>query len=92
MNQFSDHALQAAERFYQQGIDNGILRNINPKVLALTDKMFIQAVSNPKFLQEHDISIQEAFDTYFEQVNKSSTSVLNGYDDMKYQCIAYTAH
>jgi AcrR family transcriptional regulator len=70
MNTFNDRALYAAEKFYQQGIERGILNDINPKVLALTDKMFIQAVSNPKFLQEHDISLQEAFDSYFLMKSK----------------------
>lgn len=65
MNAFSDRALYAAEKFYQQGIEAGVLNNFDPKILALTDKMFIQAVSNPKFLKEHNVSIKEAFDHYF---------------------------
>jgi len=65
MDAFSDQALSAAEKFYQQGIESGVLNDIDPKILALTDKMFIQAVSNPKFLQEHNISVKEAFDNYF---------------------------
>ena len=70
LNTFQDRALVAAEKFYQQGIETGVLNNINPKILALTDKMFIQAVSNPRFLQEHGISIKEAFDSYFLMKSK----------------------
>lgn len=70
MDAFSDRALYAAEKFYQQGIEMGVLNDIDPKILALTDKMFIQAVSNPKFLQEHGISIKEAFDSYFLMKSK----------------------
>lgn len=70
MDAFSDRALRSAEKFYQQGIKNGIIRDIDPKILALTDKMFIQAVSNPKFLKEHGISIKEAFDSYFLMKSK----------------------
>jgi AcrR family transcriptional regulator len=65
MNAFSDRALYAAEKFYQQGIETGGGKYVDPKIRALTDKMFIQAVSNPKFLKEHSISIKEAFDHYF---------------------------
>ncbi|MGH1335094.1 MAG: TetR/AcrR family transcriptional regulator [Aureispira sp.] len=65
MDAFSDRALYVAEKFYQQGIEIGVLKDLDPKILALTDKMFIQAVSNPKFLKEHGISIKEAFDHYF---------------------------
>ncbi|WP_052594435.1 TetR/AcrR family transcriptional regulator [Aureispira sp. CCB-QB1] len=70
MDTFSDRALYAAEKFYQQGIEAGVLNDIDPKILALTDKMFIQAVSNPKFLQEHNISVKEAFDNYFLMKSK----------------------
>jgi len=70
MDAFSDRALYAAEKFYQQGIETGVLNDIDPKILALTDKMFIQAVSNPKFLQEHNISVKEAFDNYFLMKSK----------------------
>jgi len=70
MDTFSDRALYAAEKFYQQGIETGVLNDIDPKILALTDKMFIQAVSNPKFLQEHNISVKEAFDNYFLMKSK----------------------
>jgi AcrR family transcriptional regulator len=70
MDTFSDRALYAAEKFYQQGIEIGVLNDIDPKILALTDKMFIQAVSNPKFLQEHNISVKEAFDNYFLMKSK----------------------
>ena len=70
MDAFSDRALYAAEKFYQQGIEMGVLNDIDPKILALTDKMFIQAVSNPKFLKEHNISIKEAFDSYFLMKSK----------------------
>jgi AcrR family transcriptional regulator len=70
LSNFQDRALYAAEHFYQRGIQAGVINNINPKVLALTDKMFILAVSKPKFLQEHGISIKEAFDSYFEMKSK----------------------
>ena len=70
LNTFQDRALNAAEKFYQQGIETGVLFDINPKILALTDKMFIQAVSNPRFLQEHGVSIKEAFDSYFLMKSK----------------------
>ncbi len=70
MSNFQDRALYAAQHFYERGIKAGVINNINPTVLALTDKMFIHAVSSPKFLQEHDITIKEAFDSYFEMKSK----------------------
>lgn len=64
--QFQDYALRAAESFYQKGIEAGVLHSINPRLLALTDKMFIQFVSNQKLLDEYNVSLEEAFDGYFQ--------------------------
>ena len=62
---FQERALFAAERFYQRGISAGLLNDINPKLLALTDKIFIYASSNPYFLKEYGMSLQEAFDGFY---------------------------
>ncbi|MCH2043253.1 MAG: TetR/AcrR family transcriptional regulator [Saprospiraceae bacterium] len=70
MRQFQDRALYAAEKFYQHGIEAGIMNDINPRVLALTDKMFIQAVSNEKFLSEYDVTLKEALDGFFLMKSK----------------------
>lgn len=65
MRAFQDRALFVAEEFYKKGIVAGIMNDINPRLLALTDKMFIRYVSDEKFLEEYDISLKEAFDNYF---------------------------
>lgn len=70
MHAFQDRALYAAERFYKQGMELGMLKAGDPKLLALTDKIFIQGVSSPKFLKEHGISAKEAFDNYFQLKSK----------------------
>jgi AcrR family transcriptional regulator len=70
VRQFQDRALEVAEKFYQKGIDAGIMNNISPRLLALTDKMFIRSVSDAKFLEEYNISLKEAFDGYFAMKSK----------------------
>ena len=65
ISSFQERALFAAERFYQKGISAGVLNDINPKLLALTDKIFIYASSNPYFLKEYGMSLQEAFDGFY---------------------------
>ncbi len=65
ISSFQERALFAAERFYQRGISAGVLNDINPKLLALTDKIFIYASSNPYFLKEYGMSLQEAFDGFY---------------------------
>ena len=65
MRTFQDRALFVVEEFYKKGIEAGIMNDINPRLLALTDKMFIRYVSDEKFLDEYDISLKEAFDNFF---------------------------
>jgi len=66
MTAFQDKVLFIAESFYNKGIAEGFIHeDLNPRVLALSDKMFIRSVSNRRFLQEYNVTLQEAFDTYF---------------------------
>jgi AcrR family transcriptional regulator len=67
---FQQRALLAAEKFYQQGIHKNIMNDINPRLLALTDKIFINAVANPSFLKDYGLSLQEAFDGFFQMKSK----------------------
>jgi AcrR family transcriptional regulator len=71
INSFQERALAAAEKFYQHGIEKEIMyAHLNPRVLALTDKIFIHAASNSNFLKEHNISLEEAFDGFFQMKSK----------------------
>jgi AcrR family transcriptional regulator len=66
MRNFQNRAFIVAETFYKKGIEAGIMNDINPKILALTDKMLIAALSDERFLGDADISLQNVFDGYFE--------------------------
>lgn len=71
INAFQERALAAAEKFYQHGIEKEIMHpHLNPRLLALTDKIFIHAASNSNFLKEHNISLEEAFDGFFQMKSK----------------------
>lgn len=67
---FQDYALKLAREFYQRGIEEGILHEIDPNLLAVTDKMFIRAVSDPQFLIDNNLSLQTAFEGYFLMKSK----------------------
>ncbi len=68
---FQTRALQAGERFYQIGIERGILRDtLNPRLLALMDKIFIAAAANQHFLRECNLQLQEAVDGFYEMKSK----------------------
>lgn len=71
INQFQVRALTAAEKFYRHGIESGIMHEgLNPHILALTDKIFIYAAANPNFLREHNVTLEEAFDGFFQMKSK----------------------
>lgn len=66
IHQFQDRALFVAEAFYRRGIESGnMYADLNPRLLALTDKMFIRSVSNRRFLKEYNVSLKEAFDGFY---------------------------
>ncbi|MEL6592629.1 MAG: TetR/AcrR family transcriptional regulator [Bacteroidota bacterium] len=60
-----DLAFQALTDFYQEGQERGLLNpDLTPEVLALTDKLFIIAVSDPDQLSGQQIDLKTAFDAY----------------------------
>ncbi|MEL7340063.1 MAG: TetR/AcrR family transcriptional regulator, partial [Bacteroidota bacterium] len=60
-----DLAFQALTDFYQEGQERGLLNpDLTPEVLALTDKLFIVAVSDPDQLNGQQIDLKTAFDAY----------------------------
>lgn len=62
---FQDYALALGRAFYRRGMEQGILRQLDPNFLALVDRMFIRAVSDPNFLIENNLDIKSAFEQYF---------------------------
>ena len=66
---FLDLATERIRLFYQEGIELGILKNYDPKLLALTDKIIITAFSDPQILIDNDLSLQTAIEGYFSIKN-----------------------
>lgn len=66
--QIDDFVVLVTERFtefYESGIQQGILKEFSPKFLALTDKIFITALSDPQFLIDNQLSLQHSLNEYF---------------------------
>ncbi len=62
---FIDLAIERIKLFYLEGINKGILNNLDPNILALTDKIFISALSDPQFLIDNNLSLHSAIESYF---------------------------
>lgn len=52
------------QEFYKKGIEQKAFNEINPRVLAVTDQVFFRALSDPTFLSQQNLTIQEAFEQY----------------------------
>ncbi len=70
IQRFQERARSAAEKFYEEGINRGIMNDINPRLLALTDQIFIHAMSHPSLLREQGMTLKEAFDGFYQMKSK----------------------
>jgi len=63
---FLDFASGILEKFYKQGIKMGAFKDLNPTLLAMSDRMFFKTLADPDFLNDANMSIKEAFEQYLE--------------------------
>lgn len=70
IKEFQDYALHLAREFYRSGVEQGILHDLDPAFLAVVDRMFIRAVSDPQFLIENNLELHSAFEQYFLMKSK----------------------
>ncbi|MDN4525727.1 TetR/AcrR family transcriptional regulator [Fictibacillus fluitans] len=57
---------QAVQKFYQDGITDGVFHSINPKILIMRDETALKTLLNTSFLQDVGISLEKALGDYFE--------------------------
>jgi AcrR family transcriptional regulator len=61
---FLDYCVNLMKDFYEKGIIQKEFNTINPVILALNDQLFFKILSNPDFLLQNNITLQEAFEQY----------------------------
>lgn len=62
---FRSYAADLLRSFYQQGIELNLFNDISPALLVASDKMFFDLISDPEFLKEQQLTLQQAFKDYF---------------------------
>lgn len=62
---FREYTVSMLQLFYENAIDAKIFKPVNPYILVMNDKQFFDLISDPDFLNDQNISIQEAFKDYF---------------------------
>jgi len=57
-NQFYD--------FYKEGIEKGIVRNIHPSVITLSNHRVLTEILQPNFLMQNELTFQDAFNSFVQ--------------------------
>ncbi len=65
VNNFIEYALQILREYYEEGIASGALENANSSLMVMSDRFFLRALSDPDFLNSHQLTLEEAFKQYF---------------------------
>lgn len=66
VDQFKKMALDVLKAFYAHGIDAKVFHPLNPEMMALSDELFFDVLTDPQFLQSKGMTLKGAFDDYFE--------------------------
>ncbi|MEO0471512.1 MAG: TetR/AcrR family transcriptional regulator [Bacteroidota bacterium] len=65
VNELHQFAYDSLEAFYEEGIKAGILQAFSASLMALADRAFIAAISDPAQLSKQKLSLPEALAQYF---------------------------
>lgn len=65
VQKFQEIAVDNIRNYYQTGIDNGIFNSFNITIMAQSDRIFFDLLSDARFLAENELTIREAFEDYF---------------------------
>ena len=63
---FKQSAISILKTFYNEGIENGVVIDIDPEYLILQDELFFDTLINPYLMKSRKLDIKKAFDAYFK--------------------------
>ncbi len=66
VKRFRDYAASVLNQFYEEGKQIGILSGYSTDILVLSDRLFFDALIEPKVLKENNLTIESAFHEYFK--------------------------
>jgi AcrR family transcriptional regulator len=62
---FQDYAASVLKAYYEEGVRLDLFNDIKPAILVASDRFLFDTLSDASFLNEHQLTIQEAFIEYF---------------------------
>lgn len=66
VNNFRLEAGQNMGLYYQEGTKLGVFKNINPRILLMTDQQFFESLMSEAFLTQGQMTVQQALNDYFQ--------------------------
>lgn len=63
---FIEYASDVLYEFYESGKKAGIFIDIDSSVLAMTDRLFFNAISDVEFLNKNKLTLKKAFEEYYK--------------------------
>ncbi len=66
VNDFIEYALQILREYYEEGIAGGMLDDASSSLMVMSDRFFLQSLSDPDFLNSHQLTLKDAFKQYFK--------------------------
>lgn len=62
---FTEYVTSVLTNFYNEGKKVGVFKEINTAILVISDRMFLNVISDIDFMQKNNLTIRIAFDEYF---------------------------
>jgi AcrR family transcriptional regulator len=66
IKQFTEYSTGVLQEFYEAGMEAGEFNRLNTSLLALSDRIFLNALSDPAQLKVLNLTMAEALDEYFK--------------------------
>lgn len=66
IEQLINTAVQLLTQYYEEGMQKGFFNKLNARMLSLNDLILFRSFSDPQFLKENNLTIQQAFQDYYE--------------------------
>ena len=63
---FIEYTSEVLFVFYDSGKKAGVFKDINSAVLAMTDRMFFNAIADVEFLNKNKLTLKQAFEEYYK--------------------------
>lgn len=74
VEEFKSDAVTVLEEFYEEGVREGLLLNIHPRLMAINDHFIFTQMTDPLVLKKTGLNLQEMFDHYFRMKNEGVIS------------------